>query len=107
MFYGDEDHKISFEAAAVLTKKYRDNNPAPAIKGGFFGRDSIEQILNQDGCVGIRYYHGLDSNNKPVIVLVGTDTDENDMVDVTSGHVCREMAIPCPTQCGADNILNH
>jgi hypothetical protein len=105
-FDGNEDHRIKFEDAAALTKRYRDNNPASAIKGGFFGRKAIEQILAQDECVGIRYYHGQDASGRPVIVLVGADKDENDQVDVTSGHVCREMAIPCPTQCGSNNMLN-
>jgi hypothetical protein len=106
-FDGNEDHRIKFEDAAALTKAYRDNSPASAPKGGFFGRAAIEQILSQNGCMGIRYYHGQDASGKAVIVLVGTDANEDDQVDVTSGHVCREMAIPCPNRCGVNNILNN
>jgi hypothetical protein len=107
MFYGNENHDITFAAAGALTKKYRDNNPANAIKGGFFGREAIEALLAEDGCVGIRYYHGINSDNKPVIVLVATDTNENDLVNEALEHECKEMGIPCPNQCGANNILNH
>src|SRR5262245_55587198 len=102
MFTGSEDHDISLADAAAMTKAYRMSMPTGSRKGGFFGRDGIESLLAQEGCVGIRYYHGLDSRGEPVIILVGTDENEDDLVD---GRLL-EFAIPCPNQCGASNALN-
>jgi hypothetical protein len=103
MFYGNEDHGISFNDASALTKNYRQANPVD-LKGGFFGKDAIMELLNQNGCVGIRYYYGKTSSGEKVLVLVGTDTNENDLVGATD--VCKEAAIPCPPRCGNANLLN-
>ena len=102
MFTGSEDHDISLADAAVMTKLYRQSLPEGSCKGGFFGRDAIESLLAQDDCVGIRYYHGIDSKGEPVIILVGVDENEDDLID---GQLL-EFAIPCPNQCGAGNVLN-
>ena|ERR1041385_5692271 len=102
MFTGNEDQRISLDEAADMTKRYRNSVAAGSRKGGFFGRDGIETILAQEGCVGIRYYNGINSRGEPVIILVGADANENDM---TTGQLL-EFAIPCPTQCGANNSLN-
>ena len=102
MFTGNENQRISLDEAAAMTKRYRDSVAPGSRKGGFFGRNGIETILAQEGCVGIRYYNGINSRGEPVIILVGADANENDM---TTGQLL-EFAIPCPTQCGANNSLN-
>jgi hypothetical protein len=106
MFTGSEKHDIKFAAAGVMTSAYRQSVPAGEIIGGFFGREAIEEILNQHGCVGIRYYYGLDANGQKVLVLVGTDANENDLADEANGHVCMEASIPCPNRCSTANVLN-
>lgn len=103
-FTGNEHHDISFEDASTLTKKYRDQMAPSSRLGGFFGEAAVRDLLDQTNCVGIRYYYGLDKDNKQVLVLVGTDANENDLVG--EGKLCMEMAIPCPDRCGNNNILN-
>jgi hypothetical protein len=102
MFTGNEDHSITLADASAMTEAYRESVPDGSRKGGFFGRDAIETILAQEGCVGIRYYNGINSKDEPVIILVGADKDENDLY---TGAIM-EFAIPCPTQCGSNNPLN-
>lgn len=102
MFTGHEIHDIALDDAAAMTKLYRLSVPTDSCKGGFFGRDAIEAVLAQSTCVGIRYYHGIDSKGEPVIILVGVDANENDL---HTGKLL-EFAIPCPTQCGSGNPLN-
>ncbi len=104
-FTGNEVHNISFEDAAKLTKLYRDQMNEEDRKGGFFGRKAILALLDQKGCVGIRYYYGLDENDKQVLVIVGADSDENDLIG--EDYLAMEMSIPCPNHCGEENILNH
>lgn len=29
------------------------------VNGGFYGKELIQKLLDQAGCDGIRYYHGL------------------------------------------------
>lgn len=99
---GHEDHSISLSDAAEMTARYRAQMAPGQIKGGFFGRDALEAILNQENCIGIRYYYGLDDSNKQVMVLVGVDTDENDMVN---GELA-ERSLLCPPFCNDSNVLN-
>ena len=102
MFNGNENHDITLAEAAELTKRYRDQMNSTDRKGGFFGKEKLLQILNQTDCVGIRYYYGLDRDNKQVLVLTGVLANEDDMVD----GVLAELALPCPIRCGNDNALN-
>ena len=101
-FTGNEDHSITLEDAAKLTANYRKNSVVNAIKGGYFGKTAIKNIIDQEGCVGIRIYYGQGSDGKPCFVLVGTDASENDM---TSGLLA-ERDVPCPPFCGDENVLN-
>ncbi len=103
-FTGYEIHDISFAKAGDLTKDYRLQMSPGQRKGGFFGQAAVKALLAQENCVGMRYYYGLDKDGKQVLVLVGTDASENDLVG--EGNFCMEVAIPCPDRCGANNILN-
>ena len=101
-FTGREDHSITLAEASKLTANFRKKIEPGSIRGGFFGKEAILKILNQDGCVGIRYYYGEKDDGTPVLVLVGVDAEENDLID----GVLAEVSIPCPPFCGTANVLN-
>ncbi len=100
-FDGTEGGAISLSSASAMTAEYRLRNPNSTL-AHFFGKDIIEHVLEQNGCMGIRMYYGLDpdTGNKELI-LVGADADENDMLDVVA-----DLSRPCPNVCGATNALN-
>ena len=101
-FTGKEDHSITLEDAGKLTKNYRENSPKGVILGGFFGKDTLLDILNQKECVGIRYYYGQKDDGTPVLVLVGANADEKDL----DNGIIAEISTPCPPYCGEQNALN-
>lgn len=101
-FTGKENHSISLDDAAHLTKNYRDNNPPGITLGHYFGRDAIDAILAQDECVGIRIYYGLTDEGTKQLVITGVDADKNDLYD----GVLAERSILCPPDCGTLNPLN-
>lgn len=101
-FTGKEDHSISLDDAAKMTKNARKSGKHGNHKGGFFGREAIEKLLAQPGVVGIRHYHAAHDNGDPALVLVGVDQDGNDMVRGT----VLERNFPCPPDCGESNALN-
>jgi hypothetical protein len=101
-FTGKEDHAITLEEASKLTSNFRNQAGPDQIHGGFFGREAVLSILEQEGSVGIRYYYGLDDDGTPRIVLVGVDEDGNDM---TKGLLA-ERAFACPPLCSEANELN-
>ena len=101
-FTGREEHGITLNEAAELTKDYRNQMAANQILGGFFGKDAFRAILDQSNCVGIRYYYGLNSAGQQVLVLVGVTEDENDLYN----GVLAELSVPCPNHCSSNNPLN-
>ncbi len=100
-FTGREDHSITLATAGDWTRNYRTANSG-ATKGHFFGRDAIESILAQEGCVGIRIYYALDGSGVKQLIINGALANENDLYN----GVLAERSITCPTHCGANNPLN-
>ncbi len=98
----DLSHSITLADGAELTARYREQMTAGQIKGGFFGKEALMRILEQEGCTGIKYYYGLDASDKQVLVLVGAESTCDDMVE---GELA-EISLPCPDYCGTPNVLN-
>jgi len=99
-FNGTEGGAIPLEDAANLTSKYRSKNPN-ARRAHFFGKDILNQLLEIDGAMGIRMYHGIDEEGKKELVLVAADADENDILELVV-----DLNRPCPSFCGQNNVLN-
>lgn len=59
---GREGEIFDFKLAAQWTKNYRDINRGEIVSQ-FFGRDILNKLLDQPGCMGIRMYY---ANDKPV-----------------------------------------
>ena len=102
MPFESRDHRIPLEVAAAQTRRFRESAGPSAVKGGAFRREAFEEILKQPGCTGIRFYYGVDDKGAPSLVLVGVDSDDNDMVN---GAVM-DIIYPCPPFCGDGNSLN-
>ncbi len=106
MFTGHEDHNISLEDAAKMTKRFR-LSLAPllgGIIGGYFSKDAIQSVLNQDSVVGIRIYNALTADLIPLpqFVIVGVNAAG---VDITAGVIIEHSNL-CPPTCGPGNLLN-
>lgn len=81
VFTGFEDHSITVEEAGTLTRNYRMAAGRGAVKGRYFSRSGIEQLLTQEDVVGIRYYYAKDSSGRRQMVLVGVDINGKDLTD--------------------------
>ncbi|MDP3556267.1 MAG: hypothetical protein Q8T03_02770 [Bacteroidota bacterium] len=103
-FDGKEGEFISLTQGATLTANYRSGQSNP-ILGHFLGVEKLRALLSQEGCVGLRIYHGLDSDTGyPAVVVVGADSSENDILG--SSPLILDMSILCPPTCGNSNDLN-
>lgn len=102
-FTGEENHSISIEDAAELTKNHRNASESGTIRAEFFGREALESILDQEGCVGIRCYYGKKEDGTPALVLVGADANEEDMLEEDK---IAQAGNPCPPNCASANALN-
>jgi hypothetical protein len=99
-FNGNEGDFISLNAAADQTKAYRTANPN-SINAHYVGRKKLEDILNGSDCVGIRIYYAIKPDGTKNIMIVGVDSNENDLTDLVLDHT-----ILCPPVCGNANALN-
>jgi len=95
------DHRIALDAAAALTRRYREES-AGAQRGECFHADQVREVLAQPGCVALRVYYGKHDDGRDAIVLVGVDRKDNDLEQ----GVLLEFGFPCPPFCGGDDALN-
>ncbi|HVU53704.1 MAG TPA: hypothetical protein VHD83_01560 [Puia sp.] len=70
---------IDHELAANLVKSYYEKYPE-SFTGVTIGRNIIEQILAQPGCVGMRFYDAVNEEGQKTLVYVGVDASGKDLV---------------------------
>lgn len=89
-FNGTEGMAMDPEQAVAWTAKYRETEGENATKANFYGREILQKLLDQDGCMGIRIYYAIDENGQKQMVLVGVDAEGNDIIEmiVDGGIVC-------------------
>jgi len=101
-FTGHEDHSISLNEAAALTRNYRDSVPPGTVISGYFSHDGLSKILDQSACVGVRIYYALSESGDPKFVLVGAKADGDDLY---KGELA-EHSVDCPPFCPTPNPLS-
>ena len=99
---GREGSEIDIKVAADWTQNHRHRNPGHVISQ-FFGQEILNKILQQPGCVGIRFYY---ANSKPLtgwqrfvnkcfpksegevhLIITGVTKDGKDQLPVPDTHV--------------------
>ncbi len=73
---------IGLEEGIQLVKNFREVNPN-ATPGYYIGRNIIDQVLSQPGCVGIRLRKCLSENNEEHLVYTGVDAEGKDILQFT------------------------
>lgn len=101
-FTGNEGKVITLSEASDWTAAYRATISQGDTLAHFFGRDNLEAILDQEGCMGIRIYYAIDEPSSQALVLVGADAAENDM----ENGVIVDKSVKCPPMCGNGSKLN-
>ncbi len=99
-FDGTEGGAIPLADGSAMTNEYRRRNPNERL-AHFFGRNILQEILEQENCVGIRIYYGINEAGERELILVGADADENDILDLVA-----DVSTPCPHACASPNPLN-
>jgi hypothetical protein len=82
---------IGLEEGIKLVNNFREANP-DATPGYYIGRNILDQILNQPGCVGINFRKCL-SENEEHLVYTGVDADGKDLLEysvvTTTGDIVK------------------
>ncbi len=87
---------IGLAEGAQMIADFRFANP-DATKGYYIGKDILNQILAQPGCVGINFRKGYSSNNEEHVVYSGVGQDGKDILTLLAieqdGKLIRKDAI--------------
>jgi hypothetical protein len=108
LFNSEVGDPMDLEMARQWAANYRDKNPDDT-RGHFFGSEIIQQILAEDGCVGIRIYYALDEKGEKKLLLVGVDGAGNNLLPLEGasldggGNTIADYSFPCPTYCGGED----
>lgn len=98
-FDGTEGGLIPLEDAARMTAKFRANFPNQ-IKGRFFGKEIINEILSQQGAKGLKIYFAQNDQDELEAVICAADAEEGDMLEKVG-----DVSEPCPPRC-KKSVLN-
>ena len=86
---------IGLAEGTKLVNAFREANP-DATPGYYIGRNILDQILNQPGCVGIRFKKCL-SENEEHLVYTGVDAYGKDILSYSvvtnTGDIVKENGI--------------
>jgi hypothetical protein len=80
--YAAVGEEIGRETATSYVKAFEQAHPNEN-RGYHLGRNIIERILAQPGCVGMRFYYGVNEEGQKTLVYVGLDADGKDIVRQT------------------------
>ena len=73
---------IPHELGAQMIKDYQMANPA-SVKAHYIGRNIIEEILAQPGCVGILFNNAYNEIGEKTLVYTGVDEFGKSIIDYT------------------------
>ena len=99
----EASHEISLQEAGELTARFQENLLPGQPKGGFFGKQALQRLLDHPECVGLRCFFGANKEGARVMVMLCVDKFGAERFDGPS----IEFSFPCPPLCGKINLLNH
>jgi len=72
--------EIGVELSTQMVKDYQKANPSD-VRSYLIGRNIIDQILAQPGCVGIKFYNAYNEIGEKTLVYVGVDQNGKAIVE--------------------------
>jgi hypothetical protein len=94
---------IGYELGAKMVKDYYDKYQEAGSQ--FVGRNILDQILAQPGCIGIKIFKALNEIGEKTYVLTGVSQDGQPMFDVTAvnqnGEIKKQEGIVADRNGGA------
>ncbi|MEK7728551.1 MAG: hypothetical protein AAB354_09070 [candidate division KSB1 bacterium] len=95
-------HEVSLQEAGELTARFQENLLPGQPKGGFFGKQALQRLLDHPECVGLRCFFGANKEGARVMVMLCVDKFGAERCD---GPMV-ELSLGCPPFCGLSSRLN-
>ena len=110
-FNGSEGDPIDLTTAKQWTANYRSKLESPnEVSAHYFGSEIIQQILSESNCVGIRIYYAIDENGEKKLILVGVDSEGENLLPSSGGKISdggntlADYSWPCPDYCPGNGL---
>jgi hypothetical protein len=88
--------EVGLALGTEMVKNYREANPAD-VQWYMIGREIIEKILSQPGCVGLKFYNAYNEAGEKTLVYVGIDQNGKGILEYsvvnTQGELAKEKGI--------------
>ena len=88
--------EIGLELGTQMVKSYQNANPTD-VKWYMIGREIIEKILAQPGCVAIKFLNAINEVGQKTLVYIGIDQNGNSILEYSvvdaQGQLNREDGI--------------
>lgn len=100
---GSDGGRLDLTMARQWAQNFRNANPND-VRSHYFGRDILDKILAQPGCIGIRAYYALTDNKEKELLIVGVDQQGNSMLPSSAviqpgENSIMDVSFPCPPFC--------
>lgn len=89
-FTANAGEEIGQELGAQFISAYRNANPSD-LTSYYIGRNILDQVLAQPGCVGLRFYNAYNEAGVKTLVYVGVNAQGQDMLNITTVNVTGEL----------------
>ena len=80
--YAEIGEAISHDLAAKMVKDFHDAH-SEDVQAFLIGKNILEQILAQPGCVGVKFYNAYNEAGVRTLVYVGLDKNGNIIAEYT------------------------
>ena len=85
--------QISHELAAKMVKNHHDVHTIDESNSYYIGKNIIEQMLAQPGCVGIRFFDAINESDHKTLVYVGIDVKGKSILEYSSVNDHGKLAV--------------
>jgi hypothetical protein len=85
--------EISHELAAKMVKNHHDKYGVENSNSFLIGKDAIDMILSQPGCVGMCFSEAINEEGNKTLVYAGVDSNGKCIIELTSVDEKGKLAI--------------
>lgn len=105
--------KIGLDQAKTMRKKYKETKGSILAEGvskeilpqaELFNKQDVLDLFNQEDCQGLRVYYSMDESQNFHLLLVGADSEGEDIIDPNDPQILDEGE-RCPPKCPVDSEL--
>lgn len=85
--------QITHELAAKMVKNHHDTHSIDDSNSYYIGRNIIDQMLAQPGCVGIRFFDAINEIGQKTLVYVGIDAKGKSILEYSAVNDHGKLAV--------------